>query len=251
MKKLITIVIASLVCLSVFAGDSVRERNGHRETDGWTVSVKDETIGVTPGLITQVANYKQISTPDSIELLSSSASDITQTITIEGINNKNGKRIIEKMSLTGTDVASSDTVFRFIDQVSSDDVALGLITLRVQDDNVFITSIPRGSVEAGMVQHYSGDKNTYITGWKAVKASSNDTLSFDLRFYLDETASSADTLGVATRDSLFIEEEEGSDESYFPQPIKLGTNGWIAVYGQGSTAAMTGTVTLFGYDTNR
>jgi hypothetical protein len=215
---------------------------------GWTVSVKDIDIDTTPELVTELATtYAQLAAEDQLEVLSSNAADIGQVVTVTGINNK-GKKVSDTFSLLGATASDSTLTFRYVDQASVDSECAGVITVRRKTGDTFITSIPVGLLDAGMVQHFNGEDDSYVTGWGVSRLTADEVVSFDLRFYPDDADSLDATDGMTTKDSLFLEPENGTAKTTFDQPIRLKAGGWLAVYGVADSANSDARVTISGYD---
>ena len=233
--------------------ESVYNRAKQHDVVGWHISVSDADIDATAELITQLATtYAQLAAEDEVEVLSSAAGDITQTITVFGINN-NGKYVSEDITINttaGTTATTSSTIFRYIDYVESDLECAGTITVRRETGDTFITSIPIGQLNAGMAQHFNGECVSYITDWKAQlnESSSANPIDFELRWYPDDAdcLDAGDGYIVLDRGSAFASGDTiiGGIE----QPIRCPAGGWIAAYGTGNAANASGSVKIQGYD---
>ena len=250
-------IIIALVILMVMAGVSyassvaVYERARASEIQGWSINVRDNDVDAVASLVTELdTTYAQLADEDTIEIVSSSALDITQTVTVKGINDK-GNQISEDIALdttAGTTEVTSTNTFRFIDQVSVDKECAGTITIRRATGNTFITSIPAGELEAGMAQHFNGEKNAYVSSWSGVTEDTSE-IKLELRWYPDDDdaldASDGykvlDRMTVATLDTI---------RANFAQPIKCDDGGWLAVYGAGRSNNMAVSVTIQGWDSN-
>ncbi len=235
----------------VFASsDAIYNRDKPAEIKGWSVHVRSTDIDTTAELITQLdTTYAQLAAEDTIEVLSSSASDITQTVTVTGINNA-GNKVSEAIALdtsNGTTAVASTTTFRYIDQASVSAACLGTITVRKATADVFITSIPIGQIEAGMVQHFNGEDDSYITGWNET-AEPSSVIRFELRWYPDDSSSLSPTTGYKVLDRLIAETTDTLFGNII-QPIKCPAGGWISVYGTGTSNNAIGSITIQGYDT--
>jgi len=248
MKKMLVSIVFALIMFSAMASDATYERNRVREVVGWSVFGSDDDIGTSYELITELdTTYAQLAAEEAIEVLSASSGDTTQTVTVIGIDNA-GKKVSEDFTLAGATVQTSTAVFRYVDQVSSDKECAGAITIRKKTGDTLITSIPVGSLDAGMVQHFNGEKTSYVTGWRASCTSTTGTLIFELREYPDD----ADCLdagdGYRVLDSIVFTNVLGTQNRPFTQPIKCSAGGWIAVYCDGGTDNADGSVTVQGFD---
>jgi hypothetical protein len=250
MKKRLSIgvVMFFLFTISCFAGsDAVYERNRPQEVKGWSVSGFDDNIGLTARLITELdSTYTQLSAEDTIEVVSNSSTDVTQTITVSGIDSS-GNKISEDVALAGTTPVASSATFRYIDQVGTNIACLGTITTRKATGDTFIISIPVGMIEATVIQHFNGEKDSYITNWNAAVTSTGPGIVFDLRYYPDDASSLTPTLGYKVIDEMVLP-YVSSDSSSLAQAIKCPAGGWIAVYATGRIASMDASVTVQGYD---
>ena len=251
MKKVslsIMVLLFSLVVTSAFATDAIYERNRVREVVGWSVFGADDDIGTSPELITELdTTYAQLAAEDTLEVLSADSGDSTQTVTVIGIGD-DGNKLSESFILTADTAVAGALTFRYVDQVSVDAECAGAITVRRATGDTFITSIPIGSLEATMVQHFNGEETSYITGWRANNTSTTGTLIVDLRVYPDD----ADCLdagdGFRIEDQIVFTNVLGTQNRPLPQAIKVPAGSWIAVYCTGGTDNADVSATIQGYD---
>jgi len=253
MKKLAILVLLAVLCFPIFsfAADAVYERRKPDEIVGWHLFVSDDDIDASYQSITELnTTYTQLSAEDTVEVVSSSASDVGQIVTVEGIDNT-GYKTKENISLNGTTVAMSSTTFRYIDQLSLSTTAAGTITIRRATGDTFINSIPAGMIDAGIVQHFNGEKTSFITGWGAAISSTAGSIVYDLRYYLNDADCLVNTnTGYRLIDQMTLSNiSQYSDNKNFPQPIKCPAGGWIVIKAIGSTNDMNGSVFIQGYDT--
>ena len=252
-KQLMVMAICLLVCSVAYAGtqDSIYERDSTMEKVGWTVYANNDDIDTDAELMTELdTTYAQLAAEDTIEVVSASAGDITQTVTVYGINSA-GKKASEEIALdttAGTTAVAGTVTWRYIDQVEVDAECAGAITVRRATGDTFITSIPIGQLDAQMAQHFNGEYITYITGWSARCTSTTGTVLLELRLYLDD----ADCLdagdGYKVLDTIQFNNVHGSDLGIMGQPIKCPAGSWIAVYATGGTANSDANVSLQGVD---
>ena len=244
------------VCGVAFAGvSSAPEYDREYEISGWHVYVADSDIDTTAELLTGLATtYAQLAAEDEVEVVSANASDITQSVTVSGIDN-NGNRVSETVALdttAGTTATTSDTTFRYIDQVEVDKECAGVVTVRRETGDTFITSVPVGQLDAQMAQHFNGEKLSYITGWKGTLKNETlaNTIEYELRWYPDD----ADCLdagdGYRVLDSGSVSASGDTVFGGLDSPIKVPKGGWLAVYGTGGSANASGTATIDGFDLN-
>lgn len=242
-----------LLCMPVqgFCTDAFFTRDKPYEVKGWCVFGSDDDIDGTAQLITELdTTYAQLAAEDTIEVVSSDAADITQTVTVTGIDS-NDNRISEEIALdtaAGTTAVESTNTFKYIDQVSVDTVCAGVVTVRRDTGDTFIVSIPIGSLDATVVQHFNGEKDTYLTGWYASVTSTTGTVSYELRYYPDDSKCLADTSGYRVLDTILLTNALGDAEHPLPN-IKCPKGGWIAVFATGGSANSDGAVRICGYDT--
>lgn len=252
-RKILSIGIAIAFLTSpVFATDAVYNVNKGFDVVGWHVSAIDDDVDNTAELITELdATYAQLAAEDEVEIVSSSALDVTQTITVSGINSS-GKYVSESLAVNTTGGAfetTGDTVFRYIDQVESDTELVGTLTVRRESGDTFITSIPSGKLSASMIQHFNGEKNSYITGWNASNRITTQTATLELRWYKDDADCLDATDGYEILDEIKLPATYDTVRAIYAQPIKCSAGGWIAVYGTGVASSVS--VTLQGYDLRR
>ncbi len=247
MKKiLIGLVLCFALVGQAFALDAYTERIRQDEIKGFTTFGADADIDASAELITQLATtYAQLAAEDNIEILSSTT-DITQYVTVTGIDS-NGKKISETNLLTGATPVSSTATFRYVDQVSVDKECAGTITVRRATGDTFITSIPIGQLQATMVQHFNGEKKTYLKAWRASVTSTTGSVLFQLRWYPDD----ADCLDAG--DGFLLVDEIQltnvlSTQQHSLHRTYLPAGGWLAVYGVGGSANSDGSVTIWGFD---
>lgn len=162
------------------------------------------------------------------------------------------------MNLTGTTAVTSSTTFRYIESASTDIRCTGTVTIRRATGDTFIVSIPGGALETTVVQRFTGEKTSYLTGWRVDVTQITGTVSFQLRFYPDDNYSISDSAGLATSfvliDQAFYYDALSGipypKDLPFNQPIKLSPGGWLAVFAQGANANADVSALIQGYDTN-
>ena len=246
MKKiLLALILCFTLTAQAFALDAYTERIRPYEVKGLTVFGADDDIDATAELITELdTTYVQLAAEDQIEILSATT-DITQYVTVTGIDN-NGKRISETNLLTGTTEVLSTATFRYIDQVSVDKECAGVITIR-RETNTFITSIPIGQLQATMVQHFNGEKKSYLEAWRASVTSTTGSVLFQLRWYPDDADCLDPTDGFLLVDEIQLTNVLSTQQHSLHRTY-LPAGGWLAVYGTGGSANSDGSVTVWGFD---
>jgi len=252
-KNVLIVIVCLLVCSVGYCGtqDSIYERDSNYEKVGWTVYANDDDIDATLELITELdTTFAQLAAEDTIEVVSASAADITQTVTVYGINSA-GKKVSEEIALdttAGTTAVAGTVTWRYIDQAEVDIECAGAITVRRATGDTFITSIPIGQLDAQMAQHFNGEYITYITGWSARCTSTTGTVLLELRWYPDDADCLDPTDGYKILDAIQFTNVLGSDSGIMGQPIKCPAGGYIAVYGLGGAANSDASVTVQGMD---
>ena len=259
MRKLLTVLISFCLVGSVFARDAVYNRDKTKDAMGWHIYIEDDDVDATAELITELdTTYAQLSAEDQVEFVSSDAADITQTVTITGIDD-NGDKVTEEVSLHATNstlATTTDATFRYIDQVSLDAECAGTITVRKQDDWVFITSIPIGQLKGGATQHFNGEENSHLTYFAAEYITQAEDawqepvgqIVYEIRWYPDDADCLDTGDGYEIIDKKSVTATEPSLQVVYPQPITLEAGGWLAVYGTGDAANRAGRVVIQGYD---
>ena len=253
-KTILAIFFIMAICSLSYSGtiDSIYERERPSEVKGWTVYAADDDIDESAmALITELdTTYAQLAAEDTLDVVSASALDITQTVTITGINSE-GKKCSESIALdttAGTTAVVTSTTFRYVDQVSVDMECAGAITVRKSTGDTFIISIPVGQLDAQVSQHFNGEYTTYITGWSARCTSTTGTVLYELRVYKDDADCLDSGDGYQVIDAIQFNNVHGSNPGTFGQPVKVPAGSWIAVFGIGGSANSDGNVTIQGID---
>lgn len=101
-----------------------------------------ENVGGAIDTTTKVV-FTDISAADEVEILSSSGSDTSQTVTVTG-RNAAGEIVSEVESLDGTNVQTTTTQFERILKIEMSDVAVGTVTIRKEADDVTIATLEPG-----------------------------------------------------------------------------------------------------------
>lgn len=259
MKKLIFAVLL-LVLITLFTGralatDAVYNRNRVLDVVGWHVCVVDDDIDTTAELVTELdTTYLQITTSyDTLEVLSSDANDTTQSVTVYGIDNNNNKTS-ETFNLNGDIAVGGSDYFQFVDYAEVSSECKGTITIRRATGDTFIVSIPAGQLNSQVAQHFNGEENSYITSWSAGVTSTDGAITYELRWYPDDSDSRCFLNGYTILDYIYVDATAASPYNIvrsFTQPIKCPPGGWIAVFATGAGDNCDGVVTIQGYDTWR
>ena len=250
---MILMLISIFVCSTAFAGvnSTVLARDKVSETVGWSVYAADDDMDTAGGLLTELdTTYAQLSAEEAVEVLSAQAGDITQTVTIVGIDNS-GNKATESIALNttnGTTAVTTTTVWRYIDQVSVDAECAGAITVRKATGDTLVISIPVGALEGMVSQHFNGEKTSYITNWRASMTSTTGTCLYELRFYPDDADCLDSGDGYKVLDQIAMTNVIGTDSRDYRDAIKCPAGGWIAVWQVAGSDNSDGSVTVQGYD---
>ena len=102
-------------------------------------------------------------------------------------------------------------------------------------------------MKAGIAQHFTGEKDSYITYFKGASTNDSSQIIYQLRYYPDDADCLDASDGYEVLDSIAASTFD-TKESYYPQPIRCKAGGWIAVYGIGMAADANGAIILQGYD---
>jgi len=237
------------------ASHPVIQRRG-RSGDGWVINATDADVDNVAELVTGLSTtYRQLTIPDTIEILSSSTADTTQTVTVSGVDDDDGAFVTVDFTVDGTTAVDSTIVFRYVNQVWVDIECAGTITVRQADDNGFLNSITIGSLRADVAQHFNGDKYSYIERWWASKNTLN-SVSLELRWYPDDADSLDAADGFLLLDRIYLAgtlyQADPHDFTGYPGGgIRCIAGGWMSVYATGSTANQEVSVTIFGFDHHR
>lgn len=230
------------------------------EVEGWHVVAADDDLSTSATLLTEMDTaYAQLSAEDEVEILSSDALDITQTVTIVGINNS-GNKATEDIVLNtadGTTVVAGTTVWRYIETATVDKECVGAITIQKQGDpnkDVDIIIIPIGQLNGQVSQHFNGEDVTYVTYWACGVNTTTGNVTFTLRWYPDDADCLDADEGFITLDTIYIDAAVTSPYNVvhnYSLPIKLPAGGWLSVWAVGSADNADGYTILQGYDSSR
>jgi len=226
---------------------------------GWHLHCHNTTIVNALELMAPATfTYAQNDGVDELELVSSSSADTTQYITAYGID-ANGKKISQRVLLTGDTVIKTDVTWLYFENAWLSAEAAGTVTIDDDDTNL-IAEIEIGSINTGICQHFNGEEESYIAYFAAgIYSLSESCLNFELRWYPDAADCLDATDDFEVLDRIMV--GGGSHtalQSYnqapaprvYPMPIgPLPKGGWLCVYAitpEGDNCQ--GWVTLQGFD---
>jgi hypothetical protein len=204
---------------------------------GVHVFAYDADIDTAASLVSTYASFAQLAAQDSLEAISSNANDITQSITVIGVDS-GGRRQHTTKLLNGTTVVTLDRTWRYVENCYTNMECAGNITLRRATGDTAINVIAIGQVAADVVQHFSGDDNIcWLLGWWAGTPYAQDQGAFfELRWYPSDADSLDSGDGYRVLDRIDVDTDgdatgPGSVRVTFPSPIQLPAGGWVVVFG--------------------
>ena len=223
----------------------------------WVIHCADADIDESAmELVTALATtYAQLAAEDSLEIVSSSAADITQTVSVVTIDDE-GNRVENSIAL---DTAAGTTAVtlpggthRYYDHATIDAECAGTITIRRATGSTFIDSIEIGQTRSYVAQHFNGDLVTYVDGWQVTNVAGTDDVKFQLRWYKDDADCLDPGDGFEVIDTIVITAAQmDSPRHDLGGKRKFPAGGWLCVYAIGGTADESVTVTVTGRDARR
>jgi len=246
--------VVMLLAGASYGFDSVRNVDNNYNVEGWSFSVMDQDVDVDWEMLTGIGStYAQLAAAAKIEVLIGEGPGATRDVTIHGIDS-NGEKQSELVRATTTTAIPSSLTYTYFDYAEVSPESSVAVTIRNADDT-FITSIPVGLLESSNAQHFPGEKNSYITGWgisvpedKAI----TPAVKAQLRYYptAADCLDDADGYYVLDRMNVGIGSTVSisTDFRQFPQAMKCGKNGYIAVFASSDVANATVDVLIQGYD---
>jgi len=256
-KGLGLLAILALLLAWSFIGSADPIITGRVQSGGeWVLVASDDDIDNTAEPITELdTTFVQMAAGDNIYCVSSSASDITQTVWVSGITT-GGKKVTESFTIAGTTYSAASTAtYAYVDQTWVDIECLGTISISREDGvPTLINSIEIGSLKGDIGHHFNGEKVTYVKRWWADSTTTGQK-KLELRWYPDDADCLDASDGFTLLDRIVI---AGSVYSSRVRPLGTGQNGyklpaggWLAVYGTGNVADQEATVTVIGSDRSR
>ena len=257
MKRLFALLVSlslTLPAFSMSARDTKHERQRLDEIDGFHRVYLDADVDAAIELISYIADdtsYAQPSSADTLEVVSSSTGDKTQTITVYGVDDS-GKRVSESFSLNGTTAVGGSSTFAFVEYASLDTVTAGDITIREATDNSTITGIPAGNITTSDAILLTGEYDMYITQIIYGTYTATGGVSFEVFYYADDDDFKS-TTDYEIIDFTYVEARNANAPTEtihtYSQALLIPSGGMIAVYGTGENANSDGYVIVEGYYT--
>ena len=192
--------------------------------------------------------YAQIASEEEVEIVSSEALDITQVITIIGVD-ENGLRVTEDLPLDtsdGTTAVTSTTVWRYIEEVRMDVEATGTITVRKATLDTFITGIAIGQLTDGNAQVFPAEKDLYLTSVTVTSSTASDIITAEIRWYPDDADCLDSGDGYVVLDKVIANALLSTHRDY-AVPIRCPAGGWLAVFVSANNNDSGGSVMLSGW----
>jgi len=220
----------------------------------WSVHCLDSDVDTTAELITETdLTHTSLNTADTIEIVSSSGADTTQTVTVYGINS-DGKKASETFELNGATQAVGSTTFAYFDYAKVDAECAGTITIREASANATIQTITIGQKRTYAVQHFNGENVSYLTSWSGGVNTATGDVTLELRLYTDDDDCMDPTDGFEVLDRMFLHQAATDNRASVPfqrsfdPALKIPAGSWVCVYGTGSQNNSDAYVTLQGWD---
>lgn len=224
---------------------------------GWHVHVRDDDIDGNSAavfLTEQNTGFTEMAGADIIRV-KSSTTDITQTVTVNGIESGGGKKIREDIALNGaTEVESSSALWRLVDWLELDAVCAGTITVERKTSAVALQTITIGQMRSYTAKHFNGEYKSVITNFRAGLTDTTGNGLFELRFYPSDTGgTTTPTAAYEVLETIFIDKTATSPYNV-PNVIPPGcgievpAGGYIAVWCKSGADDTKGYITIDGYD---
>lgn len=217
---------------------------------GWHIHTYNDVIGGSLEFMypTWAETFVQMNGEDTLEFISDNSNDITQYISVFGIDNA-GKKVMERKILTGDTLVASTNTWRYVENAWIDAEAAGIVEVRNAGDDAYIMEIEAGILSTGACHHFNGEEETYITFFAGGLYDGTKDATYQLRWYPDDADSLDAADGFEVLDELYCPVESGHDNHPYPMPIgPLPKGGYIAVWAIADAASAKGWVTLQGFD---
>jgi hypothetical protein len=200
--------------------------------DGWIVNAKHTNItsaGTTP---LWKNTYVAANQPqnDLVEVLSSDALDITQTVTVYGID-RNGNRVSEAIALNttdGTTVVAGTTYFDYVESARLSAACVGTVTVQEASGNADISTITIGDLVMYIGHLFTGHLTGYLAYVNAEVLSVAGNVTIDILWYPNDASCVALT-GFEIIDTFTILDTEGLIPHAHTYPVmkRLDPGGYL------------------------
>lgn len=220
---------------------------------GWHIHSYNDDIDTSMEIMAPTfgTTYAQLAADDEVVVYSDSANDITQNVTVYGIDS-NGKKATESIAVAGTAKVSGLITFSYIENIWMDrEATTGIIAL-ARDNSAtytYIMEVEVASINSGIGQHFNGECESYVTFFAGGLYDETADAAFELRWYPNDDGSrgTGGASGYEVLDRLYCPTEDGRDNHAYPMPIgPLPKGGWLVVYGLGNSSL--GWCTVQGFD---
>jgi hypothetical protein len=225
-----------------------------RGSVGWHRSAFDADVDNAAELICEDGGFTaHLAADDLIQAVSSAGGDTSQTCYVRGIDT-NDKVRIEAFALNGATAVDSAAKFRYVESAWLSSECAGAITIRRKTGPANILSITIGQLQSYAVHHFNGELTTYLTGlFVGGGGTLADSVNLALRHYPDDADSRDLTDGfvkVVEPTIFFVASTvvQNPPPIVFPQPIRIPSGSYIALYGTGEAANNDVWAFLQGFD---
>jgi len=224
---------------------------------GWHRSAYDADVDASAEIICEDSAWNaHLAADDLIQAVSSAGGDTTQTLYVRGIDTDNNVRI-ESFTLNGATAVDSAANFRYVECGWLSAECAGTITVRRKTGPATIFTITIGQLQSYCVHHFNGEFTTYLTGlFSGAGGTMADSVLLDLRHYPDDADARDLTDGFLhiIQPTIYVDLTATSTAManpgpiIFPQPIRIPSNSYIALYGTGEAANNDVWAFLQGFD---
>jgi len=224
---------------------------------GWHRGASDVDVDNAAELICENGGFTaHLAADDLIQAVSGAGGDTTQTCYVRGIDT-NGKVRIEAFTLNGATAVDSAANFRYVESAWLSAECAGAITIRRKTGPANILSITIGQLQSYAVHHFNGEHTTYLTGlFSGAGGTMADSVNLDLRHYPDDADARdlGDGFVSIVQPSIYVDLTataavmSNPHPIIFPQPIRIASNSYIALYGTGEAANNDVWAFLQGFD---
>lgn len=216
---------------------------------GWSFHAKEDNVAAAPGEEVSDNAYTPLAANAKIEVLSSSAADTTQSVTVIGVTAA-GVRVSETLSLNGATAATTTGTFHSVETAYLDAKTAGTITVRAAVAGATVSTITIGSLRMNIAIHFiDATKRGYITDFVAHATSLTETTEFQLRYYPKIIDARDSTVGFVILDRIYLPAAIGTTHLRYGIPLACPfTGGFIAVLAAGPAGTGDVAVTVIGYD---